>query len=323
MTAEADLQQVVQMCLDGTVHLSEAKRRTSKWIDPETGHFIPRDIEVRGNSKNPRNTTDVVYGCPYYSFKNCPWGCYAGFGCKKLSADFTTPVEMMFNPDVLRPQLKRVAERIGWVRIGVMSEPGLAWDKVVQVCDLSHKYGVTPVVFSRLWKRPTKAQMRELVDNGAMIHATVSAFDSDDFLSPRANVCKSYLQFGGHFAWRPVSFHFDDTTSEGLRLWSRQGQLMNGELGATSERSPWVLENPARVMRGKKEYNPNWRILAEWAYFKAPTTKRHRFSAHNHNWTAGVLYDEDACWVGCRECTVQCLVPRVRKSKQSCVEEFV
>ncbi|MFQ5834231.1 MAG: hypothetical protein ACE5H4_16120 [Candidatus Thorarchaeota archaeon] len=263
MTAESDLQQVVQMCLDGTVLLSEAKRRTSKWIDFETGHFIPRDIEVRGNSKNRKKTIDVVYGCPYYSFKNCPWGCYADFGCKKLSADFTTSVEMKFNTDVLRPQLKRMAERIRWVRVGVMSYSGLAWDKVVQVCDLPYKYGMTPVVFSRLWRRPTKSQTRELVNYGVMIHATVSAFDNDDSLRPRASMCRSYLQSGGHFVWCPVSFHFDDTTSDGLRLWSRQDQLMCGRLSATSERSPWVLENPARVMRGKKEYNPTWRYLTE------------------------------------------------------------
>lgn len=39
-----------------------------------------------------------------------------------------------------------------------------------------------------------------------------------------------------------------------------------------------------------KQRNPNWDVLAEWAYFKAPTTRIHEFSPHNYNWTAGELY---------------------------------
>jgi hypothetical protein len=108
--------------------------------------------------------------------------------------------------------------------------------------------------------------------------------------------------------WRVVSFYFDDTTDEGNMLWERQDHLMSGEFGAASDRRALVLETPARVMKGKKQMNPNWKYLPEWGYRKAPTTKDHKFSPHNHNWTAGVLYPEnDACWVGCVSCTVQCL----------------
>ena len=83
---------------------------------------------------------------------------------------------------------------------------------------------------------------------------------------------------------------------------------MSGESGAVSDRKALVLETPARVMKGKKQVNPNWKYLPEWGYWKTPTTKDHKFSPHNHNWTAGVLYPKkDACWVGCTSCSVQCL----------------
>jgi len=82
---------------------------------------------------------------------------------------------------------------------------------------------------------------------------------------------------------------------------------MRGDFGCVDGLSPEVLENPARLIRGEKQQNPTWRYLPEWAYFKAPTTKDYKFSPHNHNWTAGALYDQPACWVGCRQCHVQCL----------------
>lgn len=88
----------------------------------------------------------------------------------------------------------------------------------------------------------------------------------------------------------------------------RQDHLMSGELGVVSDRRALVLETPSRVIRGRKQMNSNWKYLPEWAHWKAPTTKDHRFSPHNHNWTAGVLYPEkDACSVGCASSTVQCL----------------
>ncbi|MHA1959830.1 MAG: hypothetical protein ACW99U_06345 [Candidatus Thorarchaeota archaeon] len=31
-------------------------------------------------------------------------------------------------------------------------------------------------------------------------------------------------------------------------------------------------------MKGKTQRNPNLEVLAEWAYFKAPSTKDHRFT---------------------------------------------
>ena len=89
---------------------------------------------------------------------------------------------------------------------------------------------------------------------------------------------------------------------------------MNGELGATDERRPLALETPARVMGDQKQQTPSWQYFAEWAHFKALTTRNDRFSPHNYNWTAERLYPEkEACWVGCRVCTMQCLVPAVRR----------
>ena len=81
---------------------------------------------------------------------------------------------------------------------------------------------------------------------------------------------------------------------------------MSGDFESVDDLQPLILENPARLIRGDKQRNPTWKYLPDWAYHKAPTTKDHRFSPYNHNWTAGVLYGTDACWVGCRKCLVQC-----------------
>ncbi len=39
---------------------------------------------------------------------------------------------------------------------------------------------------------------------------------------------------------------------------------MSGEFGAVSDKRAPVLETPARVMKGKKQMNPNWKYLSEW-----------------------------------------------------------
>ncbi|MHA1137778.1 MAG: hypothetical protein ACTSSE_14960 [Candidatus Thorarchaeota archaeon] len=38
---------------------------------------------------------------------------------------------------------------------------------------------------------------------------------------------------------------------------------------------PEFLKNPVRLIRGKKQRNPTWKVVGDWAYFKAPTTKDH------------------------------------------------
>ena len=58
---------------------------------------------------------------------------------------------------------------------------------------------------------------------------------------------------------------------------------MSGELMAVSDKSALILKPPARVMKGKKQMNPNWKYLPEWGYWKALATKEHKFSPHNHN----------------------------------------
>ncbi len=145
-----------------------------------------------------------------------------------------------------------------------------------------------------------------MIDYNVLLHSTICALDTDGFLAPREELVRTYLRLGGRVVLRVVTFHFDDTTEEGLRLWDRQDHLMSGAFGSADDLRPLILENPARLIRGKKQRNPIWKYLPEWAYHKAPTTKDHKFSTYNHNWTAGILYNRDACWVGCRVCSVQC-----------------
>jgi len=310
--------------------LTPSMKRAMKWIDYSgpVGIVKPRVIRVRTNSKNQFNTVDPVYGCvggltnvdPATGVAyGCPWGCYAKFSFKKLRADFSTPVPQIVNEKILKEDLRKVRRRgVHWIRNGVVGDPSQDWETTIDCCEIEHRMDLTPVVFTRQWLDPSPSQVRELIDYDVLLHSTICALDSDGFLAPREEMVRTYLQEGGQAVLRVVTFHYDDTTEEGLRLWDRQDHLMSGAFGSVDALQPLILENPARLIRGKKQQNPTWKYLGEWAYHKAPTTRDHRFSPYNHNWTAGVLYEKDACWVGCRGCTVQCHT----RNKQTSIDSF-
>jgi hypothetical protein len=121
-------------------------RATSVWIDPETRKFRSRAITVRGNMKSLKNTLEPVYGCQGGKTNQgygCPWGCYAKFTCKKLNADFDTPVPQTIGwrdgEPILIKELRKVKKRgIDWVRLGVMGDPSHDWDFTVRV--VAHKH---------------------------------------------------------------------------------------------------------------------------------------------------------------------------------------
>ena len=287
-------------------------QRVEKWIDTKGRRFRSRPMEIHGNSKNQENTLETVYGCRggrTNSGHGCWWGCYAKFICKRLPVDFDEPVPQVLDESTLWPQLRRVKQ--SWIRIGIMGDPCHDWSVTVGACELVYRARKTPVVITRQWDIPTKDELVRILEAGTLIDATISAFDSDRFLEPRVKMAKQYLGLGGKWVWRVVSFHFDDTTEEGLRLWARQDALVSGGLGSVRENSPVVLETPARIMKGEKQRNPTWhRGVPEWAYVKSPTTRNHKFSPNNHNWTAGSLYGSkgvSACYLGCRSYDVGCL----------------
>lgn len=311
---------VQQDLCGGIVEKSKFQRTLEQWIDPLTGHFRRRPMRVRGNSKNQANTIETVYGCKHGNAETCPWGCYAEFTCRKLvlkdgdartPVDFHTPVPQKLDKRVLERDLRKM--KLGWVRIGIMGDPSYAWDDgqgggTVNACEFVASRGKRPVVLTRLWERPSHGQLARLAKTNTVMHCTVCAYDSDRFLLPRINTAKAYLELGGLWVWRVVTFHFDDTTELGLDLWERQDWLMSGKAGAVNDMQPLVLETPARIKKGEKAGSVVWeRGVPEWAYRKAPTTRDHSFSPHVHDWTAGPLYEQPACWVGCDDCKVQCL----------------
>lgn len=291
------------------------QKATDAWIDPDTHIFRVRDVHVRGNMKSLKNTLEPVYGCRgglSNQGYGCPWGCHAKFTCKKLRADFDTPVPQVVDPKVLLPQLRKVKGRgIDWVRIGVMGEPSHHFDNTIHLAKLAHMIGLIPVLFTRFWEWPTDDQLAQLARYGTHLHISISAFDGKGLTADGVPVARSkqwvrrveevhgkYTALGGKGLWRVVTFHFDDDMEVAEELWKRQDELMAQK---------YVLEQPARLMKGKKHTNPVWKYVPRWAYFKAPKTSDHKFSAHNHNWTAGLLYDRPACWVGCKECEHWCV----------------
>ena len=279
-------------------------------------------MEIHGNSKNQANTLETVYGCrggKTNKGHSCWWGCYAKFICKRLPVDFDEPVPQVLDESTLWPQLRRVKQ--SWIRIGIMGDPCHDWSVTVAACELIHRVRKTPVVITRQWGLPAKDQLVRMFEAGTLIHATICAYGSDSFLEPRVTMAKEYLALGGKWVWRVVSFHFDDMTEGGLMLWARQDSLVLGGLGSVGENYPMILETPARMIKGAKQRNPTWdRAVPEWAYFKSPTTKDHKFSPNNHNWTAGSLYGSkgiSACYLGCRSCKVGCFAAQVRMQQSS------
>lgn len=303
-----------------TTDVRKVNASTAKWIEPETGRFRSRPVRVRGNTKSQANTLEPVYGCRGGHTNQgfgCPWGCYAAFTCKKIkaykggpSADFCTPVPQIVDRVILREDLAK--SKADWMRLGVMGDPSEDWDVALDLCELVHEAGKIPVLFTRLWILPTDFQLMKMAEYGVHLHISICAFDGlklkvdgkpigrgPSFWEAAQLVYSRYTEhWEGKGVWRVVTFYFDDTTEVGNMLWDRQDEMMAWDS---------VLEQPARVMKGKKHNNPVWKYIPEWAYWKAPTTKDHKFSAYNHNWTAGVMYDRPACWVGCVRCTHQCV----------------
>ncbi len=308
-----------------TIGELEDLKGTDKWIDTKTRRFRKRSIRVRGNKKNQFNTVDPFLGCPLgtqHDGLGCFGACYAAFTCRKLQVDFEFSVKQELVVELLRADLRKV--KVPWIRIGIMCEPSVDWELTIKVCRIVREAGKIPVVITRFWRPPTSEQLRELAEAGVVVHASVSALDSDESLRLREKLCREYLTLGGLWVWRTITFHFTDLTDEGLTHWDKQDLLMSGEFGMTAERQPLVLETPARIKKGKKVRNPFWHLFGEWAYFKAPTTKDHKFSKHNHDWTAGVLYpDKESCWMGCERCPSQCATVTVRKMyEQTELAEF-
>ena len=97
---------------------------------------------------------------------------------------------------------------------------------------------------------------------------------------------KRYLRHGGQVVLRVVSFHFDDTTEEGLRLWERQDGFMRGAFGSVEDLEPLILENPSRLIRGKKQRTPPGSICQT-----GPTTKpqQQKTTSSLHTTTTGLL----------------------------------
>lgn len=248
--------------------LSRFHKISRKWVDHINRRFKKRVIRLHGNKKCP-NLIDPYYGCPM--LVPCPWGCYAEFTCKKHPVDFFVPVKQVLDVGVLRDDLRRLRNRnlrkenkkdqFWFIRIGGMGEPGLDWDFLIEVCEVICEMGFIPVVFTRIQVVPSHEQLLRMAEMGVMIHNTICTMDEDSYLEERE-------ESGGVWVWRVVTMYFDEDTDEGLRLWEKQDHLMSGEFGndTTLESKPLILENPARVMKGKRAGNPNWHLLAEWAY---------------------------------------------------------
>jgi ferredoxin len=73
--------------------------------------------------------------------------------------------------------------------------------------------------------------------------------DTDRFLPPREEHVRTYLRHDGRVVLRVVSFHFDDTTEEGLRLWNKQNHLISGIFGSMGGQQPLILENPREYIK--------------------------------------------------------------------------
>jgi len=311
---------VQQDLCGGIVEKSKFQRTLEQWIDPLTGHSRRRPMRVRGNSKNQAHTIETVYGCKHGNAETCPWGCYAELTCRKLvlkdgesrtSVDFHTLVPQKLDKRVLERDLRKT--KLGWVRIGIIGDPSYAWDDgqdggTVNACEFVASRGKRRIVLTRLWERPSHDQLERLAGVDTVLHCTVCAYDGNRFLVPRINTARAYLELGGLWVWRVVTFRFDDTPELGLHLWKRQDELMSGKVGAVDGKHALVLETPARIKKGEKAGSVVWeKGVPEWAYWKAPMTRDHSFSPHVHDWTAGLLYNQPACWVGCDDCEVQCL----------------
>ena len=192
-------------------------------------------IEIKSNRKTDNNVVDVAMGCS----NKCGY-CYASTTYKRYGWDHSNVTKRQFDKSKFEKSLKKCPNN--WVRIGVMSDPSLDWDNVVQVCQSLYEQKKTPVIITKIVKEPTFKQLKELIKCKAQLQVSFDALMSWDKIKCLEDFGFKYIRNGGWMYSRIISAHYNTQPEI-----SKQDYILNLPFK--------TLETPMRVTKTNTIYN--------------------------------------------------------------------
>ncbi|TNE63508.1 MAG: hypothetical protein EP335_09550 [Alphaproteobacteria bacterium] len=187
-------------------------------------------------------STDVMTGCLPAELA-CYGTCFAAIASYKAGYDFGKRVPNIFDEAVLNADFAALPQEQGYVRNGWNSDPSWDWDKAIDLATLTHASGRIMIFISKCFNVPTDAQMQRLIDVGAEIRLSMSAFDTDAYLKHRFEFMHAFREKGGFVIALVITTRFKNPA-----LNTRQDAIV--EFLATNDFL--AAENSLRVNEGAR-----------------------------------------------------------------------
>ncbi len=299
MIREKEEYKEIPIRLKGTNKTTKANHKEKEW-----GR---KQIQKGGNC------LDTVRGCPAYKnqeYPRCRWDCYSEEAVRRYKKIFGKPVKMILKEELLRKDLKKCKER--WIRIGVDGAPSWDWELTTRCAEIVAEKGKTPVIITRMWKRPTERQIERMIRRETILNITVSAVDEKEELRERVKLAEEYQEKGGKVALRVVTFAFKEKDER----WEKQGELMRGKIQ--------TLEQPARILRKTEKTRRKNSMWEEVERERYKPYQSYMTGKKNARWrTAGKLYEGKACISACPECEIKCMVRVLKEKKKQTLDFFL
>ncbi|MBU3050279.1 hypothetical protein KNV96_19240, partial [Chryseobacterium indologenes] len=162
-------------------------------VAPES---IPIRVGIAGGMPNNSVTGDIVSGC--LSAKQACYGiCFAAKGFWGQGIDFGIRRENILDIDLIKKDLDVLPKSQRYLRNGWNSDPSWNWDKANKLAEILMKNNILTIFISKVFTKPSKEVMLQLVSNRAEIRVSISAMDNNAQLKTRLEFIQEYRNLGG------------------------------------------------------------------------------------------------------------------------------
>jgi hypothetical protein len=156
----------------------------------------PREVRTNMPGQEPTLIDDIMAGCLPWR-KVCYDGCFAAERDAQNGRDFSKRVKNILDEDLLRADLARTPEGIGYKRMGQVSDASWNWPVAVRAAELIHEAGLRPVFLTKMFKFPTPDLWERMLQAEAELRLSISPLDVDAHLNMRLGAARHYQQMGG------------------------------------------------------------------------------------------------------------------------------
>jgi hypothetical protein len=240
----------------------------------------PRQVRTNMPGQEPTLVDDIMAGCLPWK-KVCYDGCFAAERDAQNGKDFSKRVKNVLDEDVLRADLARTPEGIGYKRIGQISDASWNWPVAVRAAELIREAGLLPVFLTKMFKFPTPDLWERMRAAGVELRLSISALDVDAHLNMRLGAARQYQAMGGTVVPVIMTAAFND---EYAVMQQRQEAIIRF---VASHDMPGA-ENALRFkINGEGSNSVFSQVISREAY--GPVAEKGRWS--NHVW-AGYQYPD-------------------------------